>query len=234
MSKKFQASLLFAFTGLSLLSFSAKAMLEEEELNKKSYVVVRAWGPQVGAPIQVMPHKAKHAVAVAAGSPVGHASIQVVRRKHSSHYISFWPRETPSKKNTRVNRRLHTYAQDIKQEKGTEDFVVKLYSLNRKEIVSSFKENIRDGRPKYVLLPQADDEHNCCSVVLDLLKVGGLDSVLSNKDESWGSYLSRRITKPFLTTNIAKDDVTPSHIADFALAAQRAERSLFPKIEGWQ
>ena len=232
MSKKFQASLLFSFMALSLLSFSAKAMEEEEKLNQESYVVVRTWGPQVGAHIQVVPHLVKHGIVAAAGGLVGHASIQVVRRKHTSRYISFWPRETPSKKNIRVNRRLHTYAQDIEQEKGTEDCVVKLYSLNRKEIVSSFKENIRDGRPKYVLLPQADDEHNCCSVVLDLLKVGGLESLFSK--ESYGSRIARKATKPFLTTSLSKDAVTPSHIADFAFAAQRAERSLFPKINEWQ
>lgn len=242
MQKKFlrtlfvPASLIFSFIGFSMLTETARGMAEEEKrLSPEHYVVVRAWGPSLGQSIQAVPYLVKHALTAMAGKPVGHASLEVISPKKST-YVSFWPGTEVGKKDERVSSSLHTYASDVVDEKGTPGCVVKLYSLNNKLITSSFKRTYSNckKRPQYVLMPKLDDEQNCCTSVLNLLEVGGLNGLLLNKHESMWCAFKRTGKKPFLTTNLPKYAFSPSHIADFALAAQMVERNIFPKIEGWQ
>lgn len=232
MSKNFQASLLFAFIGISLLSFPAKAMLEEDELNKKSYIVVRTWLPEKGKYVP-LPHYAKHAASAYFNEFVGHASIEIIKDKFST-YISFWPAKGLRSASIGVDCKFHTYKDDKKEEGRREDQAVKLYSLNGQKIGSYFEKKIKYEEHDFVLVPNNNNGHNCSSISLKLLKKGGVDSIFSAESTFSTSNACRAFYNPFFTTDYTRSSVTPSHIFDIAYYASWIETDLFPKTKKWK
>ncbi len=121
----------------------------------------------------------------------GHVALETYVEGRKIEYISYWPgKHAEACKCEIATSHLHTLAEDIKAEKNTQPEPYKLYlnvqAIN--ELILKFKRRIAEGFLDWGVFGSSvfkqPYEQNCASLVLLLLKHGGLHEPLEQQKSS--------------------------------------------------
>lgn len=158
-------------------------LLEDSALSEDQYVDINIWSR----------HK-NVAKSFIKGDGVGHVSITIHGKDQGGNplktYASFWPKDTPNGLSP-VPQIWHIPTDDQRAEGHAPDKIIRLYSLNSRDIYNHFNSALKKTDLGYQLckaLPRSSDvEYSCASFGTKLISVGGGRELLPKDDSTWGT-----------------------------------------------
>lgn len=177
------------------------------------------------------------------GDGVGHVSVEIVEEKE---YISLWPTSASN-----ATACWHSYDEDLIAEQRLPEYCLVFYGLDIDKMSAMYDQQ-REKIKKWNLMGNnrvlGDCNANSCSgVVYSILKVGGIEDYLTQRDrynsyQSSGSNYSPSLYGDCKSTGYARSTesytfyyaIPPDQLSDRLIRAKQEELVLMPQTQNFE